>query len=108
LLPFDPAPTSSGCILLSFLSIVGINEQDIFYIFINNTIYILLQFNVLKHQLSTQRYELSTTAHVVRKILTAMVAFGTTIPNRSSIIMLFGRFRCLDFWIKDILLYNNT
>jgi hypothetical protein len=95
LLPLDPAPTSSGCILLSFLSIVGIIERDIFYIFVNNTIYILLQFNALKHQLSTQYYEPSTTAHMVRKILTAVVAFGTTIPNRPSIITLFG---CFHVW----------
>jgi hypothetical protein len=59
----------------------------------------------LKHQLSTQHYELSTTAHVVRKLLTVVVAFRTTIPNRPSIITLFGCFRCLDFWIKDLLLY---
>jgi hypothetical protein len=38
--------------------------------------------NSLKHQLSTQRYEPSTTAHVVRKLLTVVVTFGTTIPNR--------------------------
>jgi hypothetical protein len=38
--------------------------------------------NDLKHELSTQRYEPSTTAHVVRKLLTAVVDFGTTIPNR--------------------------
>jgi hypothetical protein len=61
-------------------------------IFVNNTIYILLQFNALKHQLSTQRCEPSTTAHMVRKLLTAVVAFGTTIPNRPSIITLFGCF----------------
>jgi hypothetical protein len=61
-----------------------------------------MQFNSLKHQLSTQRYEPSTTAHVVRKLPTAVVAFGTTIPNRPSIITLFGRFRCLDFRIKDL------
>jgi hypothetical protein len=59
--------------------------------------------NALKHELSTQRYELSTTAHVVRKLLTAVVAFGPTIPNRPSIITLFGCFRCLDFRIKDLL-----
>jgi hypothetical protein len=39
-----------------------------------------------EHQLSTQRYEPSTTAHVVRKLLSAVVAFGTTIPNRPSIL----------------------
>jgi hypothetical protein len=38
--------------------------------------------NASKHQLSTQRYEPSTTAHVVRKLQTAVVAFGTTVPNR--------------------------
>jgi hypothetical protein len=38
--------------------------------------------NALKHQLSTQRYEPSSAAHVVRKLLTAVVvAFGTTIPK---------------------------
>jgi hypothetical protein len=46
--------------------------------------------NALKHQLSTQRYEPSTTAHVVRKLLMAVVAFGTTKPNRPS------TFHCLD------------
>jgi hypothetical protein len=46
--------------------------------------------NASKHQLSTQRYGLSTTAQVVRKSLTVVVAFGTTIPNRPSIITLFG------------------
>jgi hypothetical protein len=75
------------------------------YLFVNNTINILLQFDALKHQLSTQCYEPSNTAHMVRKLLTAVVAFGTTIPNRSSIIMLFGCFWCLDFQIKDLLLY---
>jgi hypothetical protein len=58
--------------------------------------------NALTHQLSTQRYEPSTTAHVVRKPLTVVVAFGTTKPNRSSIITLFGCFRCLDLRIKDV------
>jgi hypothetical protein len=48
--------------------------------------------NALKHQLSTQRYEPSTAAQVVRKLLTAVVAFGTTISNRPSIITLFGCF----------------
>jgi hypothetical protein len=52
-----------------------------------------------------QRYEPSTTAHVIRKLLTAVVAFGTTIPNHPSIITLLGHFRCLDFQIKDLLLY---
>jgi hypothetical protein len=65
----------------------------------------LFQFNALKHQLSTQRNEPSITAHVVRKLLTKVVAFGTTIPNRSSIITLFRCFRCMDFRIKDFLLY---
>jgi hypothetical protein len=74
------------------------------YIFVNNTLYILLQFNALKRQLSTQHYELSTTTHMVRKLLTAVVAFGSTIPNHPSIITLFGCFRCLDFWINDHLL----
>jgi hypothetical protein len=59
------------------------------YIFVNNKIYILLQFNASKHQLSTQRYEPSMTAHVVRKLQMAVVAFGTTIPNHPSIITLF-------------------
>jgi hypothetical protein len=31
---------------------------------------------------------------VVRKLLTAVVAFGTTIPNCPSIITLFGCFQC--------------
>jgi hypothetical protein len=39
--------------------------------------------NALKHQLSMQHYEQPTTTHVVRKLLTAVVAFGTTIPNHS-------------------------
>jgi hypothetical protein len=65
----------------------------------------ILQFFALKHQLSTQRYEPSTTAHMVRKLLTAVVAFGTTILNHPSIITLFGCFLCLDFRIKDLLLY---
>jgi hypothetical protein len=43
------------------------------YIFVNNTIYILLQFNALKRQLSTQCYEPSTTAHVVGKLLMVVV-----------------------------------
>jgi hypothetical protein len=76
------------------------------YIFVNNAIYILLKFNALKNQLSTQCYEPSTTAHVVRKLLTVVVAFGTTIPNLPSIITLFGCSRCLDFQIKDLLLYT--
>jgi hypothetical protein len=59
--------------------------------------------NALKHQLSTQRYELSATAHVVRKLPTVVVAFGTAIPNRPSIITLFGCYRCLDFRIKAAL-----
>jgi hypothetical protein len=42
----------------------------------------------------------STTAHVIRKLLTAVVAFGTAVPNRPSIIMLFGYFR-----LKDLVLY---
>jgi hypothetical protein len=37
------------------------------YLFENDTIFILSQFNSLKHQLSTQRYDPSATAHVVRK-----------------------------------------
>jgi hypothetical protein len=47
---------------------------------------------------------------MVRKLLTVVVAFRTTIPNRPSIITLFGCFRCLDFRIKDLLLYllDNT
>jgi hypothetical protein len=53
-----------------------------------------------------QPSETSTTAHVVRKLLTAVVAFWTTIPNRPSIITLFGCFQCLDFRIKDPPLYN--
>jgi hypothetical protein len=65
---------------------------------------ILLQFNALKHQLSTQRYEPPTIAHVVRKLLTAVVAFGTTKQNRPSIITLFGFFRCLGFRMNDLLL----
>jgi hypothetical protein len=48
--------------------------------------------NALKHQRSAQHYEPSTTAHVVRKLLTAVVAFGTTIPNRPSTSTLFGCF----------------
>jgi hypothetical protein len=60
------------------------------YIFVNSKIYTLLQFNALKHQLSMQRYEPSATAHMVRKLLTAVVAFGTTIPNFPSVITLFG------------------
>jgi hypothetical protein len=55
-----------------------------------------------------QRNEPSTTAHVVIKLLTAAVAFGTTIPNHPSIIMLFGCFRCLDFWINDLLPYHEN
>jgi hypothetical protein len=35
------------------------------YIFVNNTVYIPLQFNAVKRQLSMQCYEPSTTAHVV-------------------------------------------
>jgi hypothetical protein len=62
------------------------------YTFVNNTIKILLQFDALKHQLSTQHYEPSTTTHVVRELLMAVVAFRTTIPNRPSIIVLFGCF----------------
>jgi hypothetical protein len=58
--------------------------------------------NALKHQLSRQRYEPSTTAHVVRKLLNAVVAFGTTIPNRPSIVTLFGCFWCLYFRVKDL------
>jgi hypothetical protein len=77
------------------------------YIFVNNAVRILMQFNALKHQLSTQRYEPSTTAHVVKKLLTAVVAFGTTIPNRPLIITLFGCSGCLDSRIKDVLLYMN-
>jgi hypothetical protein len=61
--------------------------------------------NSFKRQLSTQRYETSTTAHVVGISQTAVVAFRTTIPNRPSVITLFGCFRCLDFRIKDLLLY---
>jgi hypothetical protein len=61
--------------------------------------------NTLKHQLSMQRYEPSATAHMVRKLIMAVVAFGTTIPNRPSIITLFGCFRCLDFQKNDLLLY---
>jgi hypothetical protein len=57
----------------------------------------------LNHQFSTQCYELSTTAHVVRKLLMAVVAFRTTILNHPSIITLFGCFRCLDYWIEDLL-----
>jgi hypothetical protein len=34
-----------------------------------------------------------------------VVAFGTTVPNRPWIIMLFGCVRCLDYRIKDLLLY---
>jgi hypothetical protein len=60
------------------------------YIFVNNTIYILLQFNALKHQLSTQSYESSTTSHMVRKLLTVVVAFGATIP------IILQLLRCLD------------
>jgi hypothetical protein len=75
------------------------------YIFVNNTIYILLQLNTLKHQLSMQCYEPSTTTHVVRKLLMAVVAFGSAIRNRLSIITLFGCFQCLDFRIKDLVLY---
>jgi hypothetical protein len=78
------------------------------YNFQNNTIYILLQFNALKHQLKTQRYEPSTTAHVVRKLLTAVVTFGTTIPNRPSSITSFGCFRCLDSRINDLVLNINS
>jgi hypothetical protein len=52
----------------------------------------LLQFNALKHQFSTQRYEPSTTAHEVRKLQMAVVAFGTTILNRPSLVTLFGSF----------------
>jgi hypothetical protein len=59
--------------------------------------------NALKHKLWTQRYEQSTTAHVVRKLPTAVVAFWTTIPNRPSKKTLFGCFRCLDFRINDLL-----
>jgi hypothetical protein len=64
--------------------------------------------NTSKHQLSMQRYEPSTTAHVVRKLLTAVVTFRITIPNRPSVITLFGCFRCLDFRIKDLLLYMEN
>jgi hypothetical protein len=60
--------------------------------------------NALKHQLTTQHYEPSTTAHVVRKLLTVVVGFGTTIPNYPSIKALFGCFQCLDFRTKDLLL----
>jgi hypothetical protein len=56
----------------------------------------------LKHQLSTQHCELSTTAHVVRKLQMMVVAFRTTIPNHSSIIPLFGCFWYLDFDINDL------
>jgi hypothetical protein len=48
--------------------------------------------NALKRQLSTQCYEPSTTADMVKKLLTVVVAFGTTFPNRPSIIPLFGCF----------------
>jgi hypothetical protein len=72
-------------------------------IFVSNTICMLLQFNALKYQLSMQRCEPSTTAHMVRKLLmVVVVAFGTTVPNRPSVITLFGCFRCLDIWIKDL------
>jgi hypothetical protein len=64
--------------------------------------------NALIHQLSTQHYDPSSPTHAVRKLLTAVIAFGTTIPDRPSIITLFGCFRCLDFQIKDLLLYINT
>jgi hypothetical protein len=60
--------------------------------------------NALKHQLSMQRYELSTTTHMVRKLLTAVATFGNTIPDRHSIITLSGYFRRLDFRIKYLLL----
>jgi hypothetical protein len=48
--------------------------------------------NALRRQLSMQRYEPSTTAHMIRKLLTVVVAFRTTIPNHPSIITLFGCF----------------
>jgi hypothetical protein len=35
----------------------------------------------------------------------AVAAFGTTIPNHPSLIMLFGCFQCLDFRINDLLYY---
>jgi hypothetical protein len=54
-----------------------------------------------------QCYEPSITAQVVRKLLTAIVVFGTIIPNRPLIITLFGCFQCSDFQIKDNLLYMN-
>jgi hypothetical protein len=54
-----------------------------------------------------QHYEPSATTHVVRKLLMLVVAFGTIIPNRPSVIMLFGCFQSLDFRIRD-LLYINT
>jgi hypothetical protein len=41
---------------------------------------------------------------VVKKLLTAVVAFRTTIPNCPSVITVFGCFRCFDFWINDLLL----
>jgi hypothetical protein len=63
---------------------------------------ILLQFNALKCQLSMQCYEPYTTSHVVRKLLMPVVVFGTTIPNRPSIITLFGCFWYLDFQINDL------
>jgi hypothetical protein len=50
-----------------------------------------------------QRYEPSATAHMVRKLLTVVVAFRTTFPDRSSI-TLFG---CLDLRMND-LLYLTT
>jgi hypothetical protein len=62
--------------------------NEIYFIYVNiynYTIYIRKKYNIctiaifaLKHQLSTQRYEPSATAHVVRKLLTAVVTFGTT------------------------------
>jgi hypothetical protein len=74
------------------------------YIFVNNKIYILLQFNALKHQLSTQCYEPSTTAHVVRKLLRRWWLSELLYQ----LITLFGCFRCLDFRIKNLLFYINV
>jgi hypothetical protein len=71
-------------------------------------LYILLQFNALKHQLSMQCYEPSTTIHMVRKLPVTVVAFRTARPNFPSFITLFGCFQCLDFWINDLLLYYKS
>jgi hypothetical protein len=65
-----PAPDKRFFRILDILSLKQHNDQKKMAITHHAII------NTLKHQLSTQRYEPSTAAHVVRKLLTAVVAFG--------------------------------